>query len=403
MGVVENYPSPTYLILLLITITRLISTVGKTEQWKALLPPELEIESLSQKLRNDPEAIEKVSRDFGNVVHDFPAAVFEPSSVQDIVSLVKLSENSSVPFKIAARGQGHSTRGQAMARDGVVVDMARFRERGNGVGIRVFVDPLMGRYYADVGGEELWIDVLKASLEYGVAPSSWTDYLYLTVGGTLSNAGISGQTFRYGPQISIVLQMDVITGKGELVTCSPQRNSELFHAVLGGLGQFGIITRARIALKPAPKREIQVMLQGLSYIPGFYYEKNVSFVEFLNRVRSGELKLQSQGLWDVPHPWLNLWDNKMSACIPEEDVFYAVGFLHSSGYDNWKAFDAQNREILKYCNDAGIKLKQYLPHYSTQEDWTKHFGSKWGTFLERKHQFDPRMILSPGQRIFNNN
>ena len=38
------------------------------------------------------------------------------------------------------------------------------------------------------------------------------------------------------------------------MTCSQQTNSELFHAVLGGLGQFGIITRARIALAPAPKR-----------------------------------------------------------------------------------------------------------------------------------------------------
>lgn len=44
------------------------------------------------------------------------------------------------------------------------------------------------------------------------------------------------------------------SGKGELVTCSAYKNSDLFYAVLGGLGQFGIITRARIALEPAPKR-----------------------------------------------------------------------------------------------------------------------------------------------------
>lgn len=42
-------------------------------------------------------------------------------------------------------------------------------------------------------------------------------------------------------------------GKGELLTCSEEQNAELFHAALGGLGQFGIITRARIALEPAPK------------------------------------------------------------------------------------------------------------------------------------------------------
>lgn len=66
--------------------------------------------------------------------------------------------------------------------------------------------------YADVEGAFLWIEVLNKTLELGLTPVSWTDYLYLTVGGTLSNGGISGQTFRYGPQISNVLEMDVITG-----------------------------------------------------------------------------------------------------------------------------------------------------------------------------------------------
>ncbi|XP_019415491.1 PREDICTED: cytokinin dehydrogenase 3-like [Lupinus angustifolius] len=253
----NNYPFSTYFILLLITITRLISTVSKTEQWKTLLPPKLAtLESISHKLQDDPEAIKSASKDYGNLVHNFPLAVFHPSSIYDIVSLVKHSYNSSNPFNIAARGQGHSTRGQAMASDGVVVDMAGFRERRNGVGISVILDPFVESYYyyADVGGEQLWIDVLYKSLEYGLAPVSWTDYLYLTVGGTLSNAGISGQTFHYGPQISNVHEMDVITGKGDFITCSSKTNSELFHAVLGGLGQFGIIARARIALEPAPKR-----------------------------------------------------------------------------------------------------------------------------------------------------
>ncbi|KAG4929601.1 hypothetical protein AAZX31_17G052900 [Glycine max] len=524
-----NYPFLTYFILLLVTITRLIFTVGKTEQWKAPILPELDIDNISHKLHDDPETIQMASRDYGHLTHEFPLAVFRPSSIDDIVTLIKSSYNSFAPFDIAARGQGHSTHGQAMARDGIVVDMASLRKQRNGVAISVSKDPLMG-HYADVGGEQLWIDVLHATLEYGLAPVSWTDYLYLTVGGTLSNAGISGQSFRYGPQISNVHEMDVITGKGEFVTCSSQKNLELFHAVLGGLGQFGVIARARIALEPAPKRvkwvrllysdfsaftkdqerlisingrkqknaldflegmllmnqgpinnwrssffplsdhpriaslitehsilyclevakyydeqtelnvdkEIEVLLQGLAYIPGFNYEKNVSYVEFLNRVRSGELKLQSQGLWEVPHPWLNLfipksqildfnsgvfkdivlkrnissgpvlvypmnrnkWDDRMSASIPDEDVFYTVGFLHSSGFDTWKAYDAQNREILEFCRDAGIMVKQYLPNHSTQEDWTNHFGAKWMKFLERKHQFDPRMILSPGQKIF---
>ncbi|XP_058729402.1 cytokinin dehydrogenase 3-like [Vicia villosa] len=521
----KNYTFLIYFILLHIS-----STLGKTEQCKILLPqhlPNFDI-SISNKLNMDPETIHHVSNDYGNMVHEFPAAVFHPSSIQDIIALIKISYNSSVPFSIAARGQGHSTNGQAMARDGVVVDMASFRKQRKEVAISVSEDPLIG-YYVDVGGEQLWIDVLYGTLEYGLAPVSWTDYLYLTVGGTLSNAGISGQTFRYGPQINNVHELDVITGKGDFVTCSSEKNQELYNSVLGGLGQFGVITRARISLEPAPTmvkwmrliysdfssftkdqellismngvklnflegmvlmqqgsinnwrssffplsqhsriaslinkhnilycldlakyydhpsdkmvdKEIQVMLQGLAYIPGFHYEKNVSYVEFLNRVRSGELKLQSQGLWDVPHPWLNLfipksqildfnsgvfkdimlkrnltngivlvypmnkskWDDRMSAITSEEDVFYTVGFLHSGRFDDWKAYEAQNKEILKFCSDVGIKVKQYLPNHNTQEDWKNHFGGKWKNFLERKLQFDPRMILSPGQKIFNNN
>ena len=54
--------------------------------------------------------------------------------------------------------------------------------------------------------------------------------------------------------ICVLIKFWFGSGKGEFVTCSQQTNSELFHAVLGGLGQFGIITRARIALAPAPKR-----------------------------------------------------------------------------------------------------------------------------------------------------
>jgi cytokinin dehydrogenase len=108
----------------------------------------------------------------------------------------------------------------------------------------------------EASGGELWVDVLQATLKEGLAPNSWTDYLHVTVGGTLSTAGVGGQTFRHGPQISSILQLEVVTGKGEIVTCSASKQPELFFAVLGGLGQFGIITKARILLVPAPQKVV---------------------------------------------------------------------------------------------------------------------------------------------------
>lgn len=94
------------------------------------------------------------------------------------------------------------------ARDGIVIEMSALR------GIKVIPDGDADIHvpYVEAAGGELWIDILKATLKQGLAPRSWTDYLYLSVGGTLSNAGISGQAFRHGPQISNVLQLEVVTG-----------------------------------------------------------------------------------------------------------------------------------------------------------------------------------------------
>jgi FAD/FMN-containing dehydrogenase len=96
-----------------------------------------------------------------------------------------------------------------------------------------------------------WSDVLRAALAQGLTPPVLTDYIELSVGGTLSVGGIGGHTQHHGLQADNVLELDVVTGKGELVTCSETQRRALFDAVLGGLGQFGIIVRATLKLVPA--------------------------------------------------------------------------------------------------------------------------------------------------------
>ncbi|XP_038879415.1 cytokinin dehydrogenase 2-like [Benincasa hispida] len=480
--------------------------------------------AILEKLRNDPQTISLASTDYGRIVQENPYGVFFPVTGHDIAGLIRFMYASPVPWDIAARGQGHCVRGQALVENGVVVNMTSlgvFRQKTSR--IVVSTTSQLGPY-ADVGAEQLWIDVLHATMQKGFSPVSWTDYLHITVGGTLSNAGISGQTFRFGPQISNVHELDVVTGKGELLTCSPTNNPELFYSVLGGLGQFGIITRARIALAPTPTRvkwvrmlytnfssftsdqefltsksngpdyvegllmlqfntpdnssfypladqpkisslvsqygivyvleivkyydqqssssidqEVEKLLRGLSFEAGMKFIKDASYEEFLDRVHTDEVALTALGLWDVPHPWMNLfvpksriadfdsgvfrgiiqkrnltsgvflfypmfkskWDDRTSAVIPDEDVFYAAAILFSSGFKDWETFDAHNRDILKFCEEAGIGVKQYLPHFETQKDWINHFGRKWSVFRQRKALFDPKKLLSPGQKIFN--
>lgn len=86
--------------------------------------------------------------------------------------------------------------------------------------------------YADVAAGTLWVDVLKKTAEKGVSPVSWTDYLHISVGGTLSNGGIGGQVFRNGPLISNVLELDVITGT-HLLNFDTLKNQNYFYSIFG--------------------------------------------------------------------------------------------------------------------------------------------------------------------------
>ncbi|CAI9757960.1 unnamed protein product [Fraxinus pennsylvanica] len=476
-------------LLLTLAIYRIILTVGLT-----LDPTELLRLGLHGQFSFDPSDVETASKDFGGLRRANPLAVLHPSSAEDIVRIVKAAFESAHGFSVSARGHGHSINGQATATNGVVIQMCSSRKPALTIVSEKFL-------YVDVWGGELWVDVLRSTIEYGLAPKSWTDYLYLSVGGTISNAGISGQAFNHGPQISNVYELDVITGKGELLTCSEEENSDLYHAVLGGLGQFGIITRARIALERAPQRvrwirvlypnfssftqdqeylislhgqpdthkfdyvegfvivdegiinnwrssffsssnplkvssfnaeggvlycleiaknyqesnadsidqEVEDLLKKLNFIPGSIFTTDLPYVDFLDRVHKAELKLRSKGLWDVPHPWLNIfvpkWDNKSSMVTPDEDVFYLVAFLRSAldkgtETQTLEYLTDQNHQILRFCDKEKINIKQYLPHYTSEQEWIRHFGDKWAQFSKRKMEFDPKCILATGQSIF---
>ena len=192
-------------------------------------------------------------------------------------------------------------------------------------------------------------------------------------------------------------------------------------------------------------QRLEVVLRELRYARGFGSVRDVSYVRFLDRVRDGELKLRAAGLWNVPHPWLilfiprssvldfaagvfhgilrsgntgamgpvliypmnrNRWDGEASAVFPEgEEVFYTVGILSSSTSDGGqqllRSLEEQNEEILRFCEEAGLACVKYLPYYAGQAGWEKHFGpTKWARFVDRKRRYDPKAILSRGQRIF---
>ncbi|XP_073105816.1 cytokinin dehydrogenase 6 [Elaeis guineensis] len=496
-------------------------------QWSSILARELEDSKTISRIQVDDDAITNASTDFGGIIKGRPLAIYCPSSEDDIARLVRRCGMSSELITVTARGRGHSDRGQSVGDNGITIDMRSLARSGYRRRINVSSSGCPAPF-ADVGAEQMWSEVMHETLRHGLSPRTWLDYLDLTVGGSLSVGGISGQTFRHGPQVSNVYELDVITGNGELVTCSEHLNSDLFYAALGGLGQFGVITRARIALEPAPTKvkwvglvysdfeaftkdeeylisldgnpgkkkgfnylegflitsstmswrspffskvdvekihtllsmheevyvieatidydddnsstidqDLDSITEGLKHCLGFKFTKDLSYVQFLDRVREEEKKLREVNFWDVPHPWINMlvpksriydfhegvfrgifqqhkptgvilcyplgkdkFDGRMSLMFPEEEVFYKIGLLLSTTPDDLDRVLKQIDEMLGFCDQNGIGMKQYMPHYEKMEDWMKHFGSKWEWFVEMKKKYDPKVILAPGQKIF---
>lgn len=179
--------------------------------------------------------------DYGQVVHEYPAAVLKPGSRQDIVTIVRFARKHGL--RIAARGQGHLPFGQAQVRGGIVVDLRP-------LGSVHAIGP--DRVEVDAGAE--WGTVLRATLAESLRPPVLASSLHLTVGGTLSIGGIGSTANRYGAQVDTVVELEVVTGHGELVRCSRHHRRDLFEAALAGQGQAGIVTRAVLRLVPAPAK-----------------------------------------------------------------------------------------------------------------------------------------------------
>jgi cytokinin dehydrogenase len=201
-------------------------------------PGGITVPGLDGELVVDDASRAEAADDYGNIVHRTPIAVLRPGSVRDIERMVRFANAHGL--RVAMRGQGHSTFGQAQVRDGVVID-----SRTLATIHRIDAD----RAVVDAGVQ--WLDLTRATVAQGRTPPVATDYLGLSVGGTLSVGGIGGATSHFGLQVDNVLALQVVTGDGRLLECSPSVRPELFRAVLGGLGQFAIIVRATVRLVAA--------------------------------------------------------------------------------------------------------------------------------------------------------
>jgi FAD/FMN-containing dehydrogenase len=158
-----------------------------------------------------------------------PGMIARPSTLEDIAKIVAYARDEDVP--LAIRGGGHNGAGLGTVEDGVVLDMSMFQD--------IEVDPV--RRTVRVGGGSTWGEVDRATGQYGLAtPSgiiSTTGVAGLTLGG-----GLGHLTRRFGLAIDNLLEADVVLADGSIVRASADEHPDLFWALRGGGGNFGIVT-----------------------------------------------------------------------------------------------------------------------------------------------------------------
>lgn len=178
--------------------------------------------------RDDPN-YDEVRKVYNAMIDKRPSLIAQCADVADVISAVNFGRDHNLT--LAVRGGGHNGPGFGTCDDGLVIDLSPMR------GIRV--DPATST--VRVEGGCVWADVDHATHAFGLAVPS--GFLSSTgVGGLTLGGGIGYLTRKYGLTIDNLLGVDMVLADGRFVTASLEENEDLFWAVRGGGGNFGVVT-----------------------------------------------------------------------------------------------------------------------------------------------------------------
>ena len=181
-------------------------------------------------LRPGDQGWDDAARVWNGMVAKVPALIVQPTSARDVAAIVGFARAHELLLSV--KGGGHNIAGTSMAPGGLTLDSSRMRD--------VAVDP--EARLAPVGPGCLLKDVDRATQEHRLA----------TVLGFVSETGVAGLTLgggwgylarRFGWTVDNLDDVEIVTADGEIRTANHDENADLFWAVRGGGGNFGVVTR----------------------------------------------------------------------------------------------------------------------------------------------------------------
>jgi hypothetical protein len=213
------------------------------------VPDELAASFSGELLAPDSPGYDEARRVHNGLIDKRPALVARCSNTADVRDAVNLGRE--VGSEISVRGGGHNVAGLAATAGGLMIDLAPMRG--------IHVDPATRRVRAQPG--VTWNEYNRAANVYGLA----------TTGGVISTTGIAGLTLggglgwlmgKYGMAIDNLESAEVVLADGRVVTASDAEDADLFWAIRGGGGNFGVVTSFEYRAHP-----VDVILGGIAAHP----------------------------------------------------------------------------------------------------------------------------------------
>ncbi len=193
---------------------------------------------------------ETLRRVHNGIIDKRPALIARCIDAGDVIAALNFGRAEGLD--IAIRSGGHNGAGTATVDDGLVIDLSAIR------GVRV--DPIART--AQVGGGAMLGDVDHATGAFGLA-APFGIYGPTGVGGLTLGGGVGHLTRKLGLSIDSLIQADVVLADGSFVTASETADADLFWALRGGGGNFGIVTSFTFRLHPVPSVFFGPMLYPL--------------------------------------------------------------------------------------------------------------------------------------------